>query len=244
MNGDIDVVTLLFLVLAVVIFLKLRSVLGRKTGEEQQRYEQSSRERNRARAEKDQDKIVTLPRRDNRSGDTATGVMNEVSYEEQEKKIKEFTKEEKLADALISIFRIDRSFAPDEFLAGAKSAYEMIVSSFAEGNRKVLKGLLSKDVFEGFSSAIAEREKKNEKIDQNFVGISKADIIDAKIDGKTAQITVKFVSELISATMDKSGKVISGDPNAITEVTDVWTFARDLNSRDPNWRLVATQAAS
>ena len=244
MNGDIDVVTLLFLVLAVVIFLKLRSVLGRKTGEDQTRYDQAAAERKRAQRESGQDKIVTLPRRSDGPHDVATGVLNEVSYEEQESKIKKFAKDEKLADALIEIFRADRSFAPDEFLNGARSAYEMIVSSFAEGNRKVLKGLLSKDVFEGFSSAMADRESRGEKIDQNFVGISKADIIDAELDGRTAQITVKFVSELISATMDRSGKVISGDPNAITEVTDVWTFARDVNSRDPNWRLVATQAAA
>ena len=243
MNGEIDIVTLLFLILAVVIFLKLRSVLGRKTGDEERRYDRPPAERGPSHGRNSNDKIVTLPQRDNRVGHATTEASNEASFDEQAGKIKKYTKDEKLADQLVEIFRADRSFAPDEFLNGGKSAYEMIVSSFAEGNRKVLKGLLSKEVFEGFSSAISDRESRGETIDQNFVGISKADIIDAEIVGRSAQITVKFVSELISATMDKAGKVIAGDPNAITEVTDVWTFARDLNSRDPNWRLVATQAA-
>ncbi len=244
MNGDIDIVTLLALVVAVVIFLKLRSALGRKTDDDQQRLDRSTADRSRTRANQAQDKIVTLPRRDGAYKEAPAGAVDEVSFDEQEKKIKSFTTEEKLAEGLIAIFRLDRSFAPDEFLDGAKSAYEMIVSSFAEGNRKVLKGLLSKDVFDGFSSAISDREARDETIDQNFVGISKAEITEAELEGRNAQITVKFISELISATMDKGGKVIAGDPNAITEVTDVWTFARDLNSRDPNWRLVATQAAA
>ena len=244
MNGEIDVVTLLFLVLAVVIFLKLRSVLGRKTGDEHHRYQKPPVEGHKARPAHDQDKVVTLPRRSGSLERPSAGLSSEVSLEEQEKKIRNYTKDEDLAAGLITIFRKDRNFSPDEFLNGARTAYEMIVSSFAEGNRKVLKNLLSKEVMEGFSTAIAEREARGEQIDQNFVGISRADIIDAEVDGNTAQITVKFISELISATMDKDGNIIAGDPNTITEVTDVWTFARDLNSRDPNWRLVATQAAA
>jgi predicted lipid-binding transport protein (Tim44 family) len=118
----------------------------------------------------------------------------------------------------------------------------MIVTAFAEGNRKVLKTLLSREVFDGFSSAIGDRESRGELIDQSFVGINKADVLEAELKNSQAQVVVKFVSELISATRDRAGAVISGDPKRIKEVIDIWTFARDVSSRDPNWKLVATQA--
>ena len=116
----------------------------------------------------------------------------------------------------------------------------MIVTAFAEGNRKVLKGLLSREVFDGFQAAISDREARGEQIDQSFVGINKADIVEAEVRNGVAQVTVKFVSELISATRDRAGTVINGDPKRIKEVVDVWTFARETASRDPNWKLVAT----
>ena len=132
----------------------------------------------------------------------------------------------------------------NHFLQGAKAAYEIIVTAFAEGNRKTLKDLLSPEVYEGFSSAIAERETRGEQIDQSFVGIKTANLVEAEVKGGIAQLTIKFVSELISATRDRAGEVIAGDPKRIREVTDIWTFAREAMSRNPNWKLVATQAAN
>jgi predicted lipid-binding transport protein (Tim44 family) len=123
-------------------------------------------------------------------------------------------------------------------------AYEIIVTAFAEGNRRTLKDLLSSEVYEGFNSAIADREGRGEQIDQSFVGIKSADLVEAELKGGVAHLTVKFVSELISATRDRAGVVISGDPKRIREVTDIWTFAREVASRNPNWKLVATQAAN
>ena len=130
------------------------------------------------------------------------------------------------------------------FLKGARAAYEIIVTAFAEGNRKTLKDLLSREVYDGFAGAISERESRGEQIDQSFVGIKSADIVEAELKNGMAQVTVKFVSELISATRDKAGEVIAGDPKRIKEVTDIWTFAREVASRDPNWKLIATQAAN
>jgi len=241
MNGEIDIFTLLFLVLAVVIFLKLRSVLGRKTGDEQSRLDRySSSDKGAARNGAAAGKVVSLPRR----GDAGiAGQKDETSFKKQEAQIRKFSKDPKVGEGLVAIFRADRSFSPEDFLQGAKAAYEMTVSAFAEGNRKMLKGLLSRDVYEGFASAIAAREARGEKIDQNFVGINKADILNAELKKNSAEITVKFVSELISATLDRAGSVIAGDPGSLSDVTDVWTFARDVNSRDPNWKLIATQAA-
>jgi predicted lipid-binding transport protein (Tim44 family) len=97
-------------------------------------------------------------------------------------------------------------------------------------------------VYDGFEAAIREREQRGEKIESRFVSIENADIIAAELRGKTAQLTVRFVSQLVSVTRDRSGAVIDGNPDAVTTVTDVWTFARDVTSRDPNWKLVATEA--
>ena len=121
-------------------------------------------------------------------------------------------------------------------------AYEMIVMAYADGDRKTLKNLLSKDVYDGFVAAISDRESRSEKIQSSFVGIDKADIVAAEMKGSEAHVTLRIVSELISATRDSAGQVIDGDPETVAEVKDVWTFARDTKARDPNWKLVQTQS--
>lgn len=247
MDGRIDVTTLLFLVLAVVIFLKLRSVLGRRTGHEQARFErykaqQEAAQRNGKLA--GQDKVVTLPRREREEVDSPAAAEQQARAD-GEQRVKEYAAgNADISKGLLDIVRVDTNFDPNHFLQGAKAAYEIIVTAFAEGNRKALKDLLSPEVYEGFSSAIAERENRGEQIDQSFVGIKSADLVEAELKGGIAQLTVKFVSELISATRDKAGEVINGDPKRIREVTDIWTFAREAISRNPNWKLVATQAAN
>ena len=136
----------------------------------------------------------------------------------------------------------DPTFDPKHFLTGARAAYEMIVTAYAQGDRRSLKNLLAKEVYDGFEAAINERETKGEKAETRFVSIDKSDIIGADVKSKTAQVTVRFVSQLVSVTRDRDGNVIDGNPDKVTDVTDVWTFARDLGSRDPNWKLVATEA--
>jgi len=247
MDGRIDVTTLLFLVLAVVIFLKLRSVLGRRTGHEQGRLErykaqQEASQRNGKLA--GQDKVVTLPRREREEADVRPAAEQQARADVEER-VKEYAAGNAgVIKGLIDIVRADASFDPDEFLKGAKAAYEIIVTAFAEGNRKTLKDLLSREVLDGFTGAISDRESRGEQIDQSFVGIKSADIVEAELKGGIAQLTIKFVSELISATRDRAGEVIAGDPKRIKEVTDIWTFAREVVSRNPNWKLVATQAAN
>jgi predicted lipid-binding transport protein (Tim44 family) len=105
-----------------------------------------------------------------------------------------------------------------------------------------LRNLLSRDVLEGFEAAISEREKRNETVENRFVSIDEAEIAGAELRGKAAQVTVRFVSQLVTATRDRQGKVVDGNPEKVAEVTDVWTFARETTSRDPNWKLVATEA--
>ena len=245
MDGEINLLTLLSLVVAVVAIIKLRSVLGRRTGEDDARIERK-REANlqRTAAARQSDKVVTLPRRDREVEATDSAV----SVAEVEARIKSFAGEDTaLATRLMDILRLDSKFDPDNFLRGARQAYEMIVTAFAEGNRRILRDLLNGDVFESFSRAIAEREQKNQVIDQSFVGINKADILEAEVSSKgIASITVRFVSQLISATRDKAGNIIDGDDTRIKDVTDIWTFSRDISTKEArrnlNWKLVGTQA--
>jgi predicted lipid-binding transport protein (Tim44 family) len=247
MDGRIDVSTLLFLVLAVVIFLKLRSVLGRRTGQEQTRYErykaqQEAAQRNGKLA--GPDKVVTLPRREREELEPRPVAKPQVRADVEERVKGLAAGNAGIAKGLVDIVRADEAFEPDAFLKGARAAYELIVTAFAESNRKTLKNLLSREVYEGFAGAISDRESRGELVDQSFVGIKSADIVEAELKNGISQVTVKFVSELISATRDKAGEVITGDPKRIKEVTDIWTFAREVASRDPNWKLIATQAAN
>ncbi len=227
----LDFGTLIFIVAAAVVFYQLRNVLGKRTGNEKTPFDPyAGSRREKIDGAVTEGNVITLPKR------KADG---EKDYTAIDAATKPGT------DANIGLRALkdsDPSFDPDGFINGAKMAYEMIVTAYADGDRKALKGLLSKDVFDGFSSAIDEREMRGEKVQSSFVGISKADISDAEVKGTEGQITLKLVSQLISATLDKDGKVIDGDKEAVTEVKDVWTFARDTRSRDPNWKLVATEA--
>ena len=142
---------------------------------------------------------------------------------------------EKLAEA-------DPTFTPRAFVEGAKLAYEAVLDAFAKGDKAGLKNLLSKEVFDGFARAIDARAAQGQRVESRFVGIDKATIQQASLVGSKATVTMAFASEVITATYDKAGQVIEGDPKQIQDVTDVWTFERDVTSRNPNWKLVATQA--
>ncbi len=246
MEGQIDLFTLLAMIVALIVVLKLRNVLGRRTDDDDARIERKIRDAESRGQEAYSDKVVSLPRR---TADVAVGESGaSVSTAEIEDRIRTFAKgDETLAAGLLAVQKLDRDFAPEHFLDGAKAAYEIIVTAFAEGNRKALRDLLSRDVHEGFASAISDRERRGERVEQNFVGIEKADILEAEVLKGAANITVRFVSQLITATRDKSGAVVAGDPTRISDVTDIWTFSRDISTararQDPNWRLIATQDA-
>jgi predicted lipid-binding transport protein (Tim44 family) len=242
MSEAFDISTLLFLVLAVVIFIRLRNVLGRRTGNERQPFDPySAPDQKRPGAPKTNEPVVALPR----GRSAPLGDASVPSVEDIEARLGSHApKNSPLAQSLTALMRADPSFDPGPFLDGAKTAYEMIVMSFAEGDEAVLKQLLGADVFEGFESAIRERETRGEKVESNLVGIDRADIIEAEVKNRTAYVTVKFVSELISVTRDADGEVVEGDPKKVREVTDIWTFAREVTSKNPNWKLVATETAN
>jgi predicted lipid-binding transport protein (Tim44 family) len=243
MSEAFDIYTLLFLVLAVVIFIRLRNVLGRRTGNERPPYDPYTRpDAKRAGAPDANEPVVALPRgRPARVPVEASGP----STEDIEARLgRHAPKDSPLGQSLTGLIRADPAFDPGQFLDGAKGAYEMIVMAFAEGNEAELKQLLGTEVYDGFQRAIRERQSRGEKMESSLVGIDKADIIEAEVKNRTAYVTVKFVSELVSVTRDADGEVIEGDPKKVREVTDIWTFARDIASRNPNWKLVATEAAN
>lgn len=240
MNGIVDIYTIIFLAVAVVIFLRLRGVLGRRTGNERPPFDPYSRRPSERRPVSD--KVVALPQR-RPAGEPVPVPSAAEEAEAAEARIRTVAPPgTSLGEALRTLVSADRSFDPEAFLRGGRAAYEMVVTAFAEGDRKALRPLLSKEVFDGFVAAINDRESRQETIDFKFVGIDKAEIVEAALKGGTAQVTVRFVSKLISATKDKDGKVIDGDETKVADVTDVWTFARDVSSRDPNWKLVATES--
>ena len=236
MQDVFDIYTIIFLALAVFIFLRLRSVLGQRTGRERPPYDPySAREPARPAAEK----VVALPNR-NAEAAAAKAAEPAVPATERWKGVAEAGSA--VATGLDAIVGADAGFDPTHFLTGARAAYEMIVTAYAEGDRRTLKNMLSREVYDGFDAAIAEREKRGETVESRFVSIDNAEIAGAEMRGRNAQVTVRFVSQLISATRDKQGTIVDGNAEKVTEVTDVWTFARDVSARDPNWKLVATEA--
>lgn len=234
MNGFFDIYTILFLVLAVVIFLRLRSVLGRRTGNERQPFDPYSAPK--GNEEASSGKVINLPR----AGEAAAQTDDEPDKDDFGDIAPEGSD---LANSLSAIRATDASFDPAGFLDGAKMAYEMIVTAFAEGDRKSLKNLLNRDVYDGFVGAITDRESRGEVVMSDFVSIDNAEITEAGLRSRAAHVTVRFISQLVTATSDKDGEVIQGDPNTVTKVTDIWTFAKEVGSRDPNWKLVATESA-
>jgi predicted lipid-binding transport protein (Tim44 family) len=231
MSGFFDVYSIIFLVIAVVIFMRLGSVLGRRTGNEPSPFDQRVKT---PQAGARNDNVVALPPRDRTPAPSAAPDLEPLA--------RHAAPGTPLHDGLVAIAKADPSFDPEHFLSGAKVAYEMVVTAFAEGDRATLKNLLSPEVYDGFLSAIADRERRQNRSELTFVGMEEARITAAEFAGRTARVSVRFVAELISVTRDKGGSVVEGDATEVQTIRDAWTFARDVESRDPNWKLVATEA--
>ena len=236
MHDVFDIYTIIFLALAVFIFLRLRSVLGQRTGRERPPYDPfAAREPVRPAPNEN---VVALPSRKPEAAAQAPAAPAEPV--ERWKGVA--APGSALATGLDAIFAAAPDFDAKHFLTGARAAYEMIVNAYAEGDRRTLKNLLSREVYDGFEAAINEREKRGDTVESRFVSIDGAEITAAEVRGRNIQATVRFQSKLVSATRDKAGTVVDGNAEKVTDVTDVWTFARDVSTRDPNWKLVATEA--
>lgn len=209
---------ILFALLALFLVYRLSTVLGRR-GNEQKRSGPLGTSRDGK--EENNDNVVTL--RDN-GGDA------------QDAK----EPEDPLEAGLWRIGGKDPSFQPEEFVKGARSAFEMVVEAFASGDGKVLKSLLDGPVYENFATAIREREKAGHTLETTLVGIDKFEIVGAELQDHNAVLTVKVVSGQVNATKDADGEVVDGDVSHVVQVTDIWTFQHDTRDSDPNWILVAT----
>lgn len=207
---------LLLAMVAGFIVLRLRSVLGRRTGAEPRRPPLGGPAGN----ERAPGNVIPLPGRTPPVQETFEGPA---------------------AAGLGKIRGADPAFNAAEFLNGAKGAYEMIVTAFAKGDVATLRSLLGEEVYRSFAAAIEDRQRRGETQETTLVGIKEAEIVEADVTGgRMAEVTVRFVSELVNATRDKEGQLTAGNPNAVEETIDIWTFARNLRSSDPNWQLIAT----
>jgi predicted lipid-binding transport protein (Tim44 family) len=234
----VDIYTIIFLALAVFIFLRLRNVLGQRTGNERPPFDRAARNTIQGTAENN---VVPIPGKV--IDQTPSAPTAEVAVpSDRWKGIAE--PGTALAQGLDAIAARDSSFDPRHFLSGARGAYEMIVLAFANGDRRALRDLLSSEVYDSFDAVIRDREKHEQKTETRFVSIDKAELVGAELRDRMAQLTVKFVSQMISVTRDKAGTIVDGNPDKVADITDIWTFARDTTSRDPNWKLVGTGSAN
>jgi predicted lipid-binding transport protein (Tim44 family) len=211
---------ILFAMVAGFLILRLRSVLGRRTGQERRRNNPFLRQ-----PEPTGDKVVPLGPRVAVPPPTATAPPGDA-----------------VAAGLAAIHNADPEFDPAHFVDGARVAFEMIVAAFAAGDKAKLRPLLSDEVYRPFSAAIDEREAAKETLETRILGMKQLDIVEAQLAGRWARVTLKIVSDQINVIRAHDGSIVDGDPEHPIEKTDFWTFARDTRSTDPNWALVATDS--
>jgi predicted lipid-binding transport protein (Tim44 family) len=213
---------ILFAMIAGFLVLRLRSVLGRRTGNERRR-DLYVRGPAPSRDQSGGNKIMTLTPRP-AGGPLAPGAPPANT----------------VAGGIAQITAADPGFEVSAFLDGARGAFELIVDAFAKGDKDRLRPLLSDDTYKSFSAAIDERVTARETLETRIAKLKDADIIEAGMDGRAARVTVKLVSDQVNVLRAHDGSVVDGDPQNFIEKTDFWTFTRDTRASDPNWQLVAT----
>lgn len=224
-NGFQFLDIIFFALIAAFVILRLRSVLGKRTGHEQPPSDpfgtkrEAQRELADGAREEAAGNVVHLPGRDGEpvAVDTPLGA------------------------GLTQIKVADPSFDPADFQDKCKAAFEYIVEAYAAGDTAKLKPLLTPDVYDRFAAAIKEREDDNLTLETNLVRIKDAEPIEASMSGRTALITVKYTTEQINVTLDSEGRVVDGDPDHVAEVVDIWTYERNTRASNPNWLLSATE---
>jgi predicted lipid-binding transport protein (Tim44 family) len=212
---------ILFAMIAAFLVLRLRSVLGRRTGNERRRDPLLRR------AEAASDNIIALGQRGNGKAPAAPATPPPTDA---------------VAAGLAQIRNADPGFDPVQFVEGVRVAFDLIVSAFASGDKARLRPLLSDEVFTRFCAAIDERNTARETLETRILQLKHLDIIAAELAGRSARITVKLLSDQINVLRAHDGSIVDGDPDHAIEKTDFWTFARDTRSNDPNWLLVATDS--
>jgi len=227
------------------IILRLRAELGKKTGDEPMPGGMSRRGGDFSGGPRDAD-------HNRRHGDQQVDTAGDLSKDAYGRPVEDDSQRGTVVDlsgnpairqGLSAVRRADSSFDPAAFLDGAAAAYRMILEAFWTGDRDTLKSFLSEDVYSQFVAAVDARESAGQTTDNRVLDIENADITAAEMDGRTAEITVDFTTDLIAVTRDADGTVVDGNMSDSVTVHDVWTFARDTRSKSPNWTLIATRSA-
>lgn len=219
---------LIFAMVAAFLVYRLRSVLGKRHGEERERPNPFAQRPPQAPGAPDDDNVVQLPERGRApAADVPPSFGAPASLEEGVRQIR----------------TADPSFNERYFLQGARAAFEMIVAAFASGDTATLRPLLADDVYDNFAEAIRKRQTAGETLTTEVRGFDAVDLLEAHMDGRHAVCRVKFTSHQVNVTRDADGAVVDGDPEQALEVVDIWTFSRNVRSKDPNWQLVETQTA-
>ncbi len=228
MSGGFPVDLILFAMVAAFLVLRLRSVLGRRTGFERPRREgPAAYDPAASRAPAPDAVAEPLPATAPPAGGTRRIVPDPRSP---------------VGQALMRIRAVDQTCDPNAFLDGAEGAFRMVVDAFARGDRQTLRMLLSDDTYAGFEGAISQREQAGESQRSEVRAMQEMAIEAADLRGTVADVTVRFVSDQVNLTTAKDGSIVAG-AEAVTELADTWTFQRDLSSQDPTWKLVATRTA-
>lgn len=226
--SDNNVIILIILAAAAgFLLLRLRSILGTRSGFEEP--EKFVRPKTAAPAPGEEgDNVVTLPQRRDEDDDGDIFAVTEPDSE--------------LGKTLKAMKSTDPTFNVREFIEGSKAAYEMLLTAFESGDKATLEPYLSNEVFTAFSEAIDGRDGRGLSVDMRFIGFRTTELIEAAFDetDSKGEITMRYVSEVVTATRNAQGDVVEGDPHAVQKVTDVWTFVRIMGSDDPNWTVVAT----
>ena len=215
---------LILAAIAVFVFLRLKNVLGTRTGFEKPTAPGEVRR-------------APEPRRPARDFDVIEGGAD---LDEDIARVAETDGE--TADALRRMAQAEPGFSPSQFVEGAKRAYEMILMAYENGDTKTLRPLLSEEVYESFAAAIERRKAEGLTVDARFVGVREAKIFSAMFseDTNEADVEVRFVGELVSVVRNAEHDIVEGDPNEVRRQTDLWTFTRRMGSSNPNWILTAT----
>jgi predicted lipid-binding transport protein (Tim44 family) len=214
---------LFFAMVAAFIALRLRSVLGRRTGHERRR----SGGFGPARPNGAADNVVALPERSSAQAEVDAGAAG--------------VSDKALKAGLSQIRLADRRFDLQQFLGGARAAFEMIVEAYAAGDKSTLRPLLADDVYAGFERAIDQRQAAGNSLATQLTAVPAPEVVGAEMRGRNARLTVRFKSEQINVVRNAQGKVLEGEPQTAEDVVDLWTFERDTTSPDPNWTLVETR---
>ena len=218
---------LFFAMVAAFIALRLRSVLGRRTGHERRRTGGFASHNGAADGKGASDNVVALPDRSAAPSETDAAIAD--------------LADGKVKTGLTQIRLADPSFDLNQFLTGARAAFEMIVQAYAAGDKEALRPLLADDVFAGFAGAIDQRSADGHTLDTQLMAIEGVEVVEAGMQGNLARVSVRFASEQVNVVRDADGKEIDGDSATAEEVIDIWTFERDTQSSDPNWILVETR---